>query len=355
MTVRPREPTADLLKGTALVLMIQVHIMEQFAQQSICDGWVGWVSLLLGGPPVAPVFVGILGYFAWRPQKTTFSLIRRGVLLLALGLMLNLGRAAHLLVKIQQGDSPWDPWPFILGVDILLLAGLSLIFIALVRHLLGTNVWLWGLSAIAIVLLTPAVSEGLVTEGPAKWVFAFLGGTYWWSYFPLFPWLAYALLGVAARLWREGQIETKSAGVLPEHPRRTELVAIVLSATVVAVTGSAAMKITHNLPSYYRHDAWFFLWVVIFVVAWSLTHALANRHLGRTIIAHWLKWMGRHVTIVYVWQWLIIGNVATAIYKEQELWQCCLWFAVVLGASNVLTAITVGAWSRIRGMPAMSG
>ncbi len=150
-------------------------------------------------------------------------------------------------------------------------------------------------------------------------------------------------------------IKAKSAGILPEHPRRTELVAIVLSATVVAVTGSAAMRIAHNLPSYYHHDAWFFLWVVVFFVAWSLMHALADRHLGRTIIARWLKWMGRHVTIVYVWQWLIIGNVATAIYKEQELWQCCLWFAIVLGASNVLTAITVGVWSRTRGVAAISG
>ncbi len=51
-----RTQTFDLLKGVAVLLMIQVHIIELFADNVISTSQVGKVLMYLGGAPVAPVF-----------------------------------------------------------------------------------------------------------------------------------------------------------------------------------------------------------------------------------------------------------------------------------------------------------
>ena len=58
-----RSFTADLLKGMAVLAMIQVHLMELFARQEVYDSLTGKISLFLGGIPAAPVFMAVMGYF----------------------------------------------------------------------------------------------------------------------------------------------------------------------------------------------------------------------------------------------------------------------------------------------------
>jgi len=56
-----RNQTADLLKGFAVIFMIQVHVIEQFATQTLYDSLWGKISLFLGGPFCAPVFLAVMG------------------------------------------------------------------------------------------------------------------------------------------------------------------------------------------------------------------------------------------------------------------------------------------------------
>ena len=58
-----RNQTADLLKGLAVIFMIQVHIMELFAKQEIYDGIAGKISLFFGGPPMCACIHGCDGLF----------------------------------------------------------------------------------------------------------------------------------------------------------------------------------------------------------------------------------------------------------------------------------------------------
>jgi hypothetical protein len=59
----------------------------------------------------------------------------------------------------------------------------------------------------------------------------------------------------------------------------------------------------------------------------------------------YINWLGRHVTSAYVFQWLLIGNIATAIYKSQTLPQTLLWYLIILALTSTLIALT----DRIRG------
>jgi uncharacterized membrane protein YhdT len=53
-------------------------------------------------------------------------------------------------------------------------------------------------------------------------------------------------------------------------------------------------------------------------------------------VARFIRWMGVNVTLLYVIQWLIIGNLAPAIYKTQNLFQAVGWFTAV----TLITALT---------------
>ena len=65
-----RNQTADLLKGLAVIFMIQVHLIELFARQDIFSSNIGSVLLFFGGPPAAPIFMAVMGYYIAQSKKT---------------------------------------------------------------------------------------------------------------------------------------------------------------------------------------------------------------------------------------------------------------------------------------------
>jgi hypothetical protein len=71
-----RDGTADLLKGLAVLLMIQVHIMEQFVSSDTYNSLIGKASMFLGGPPCAPVFLAVMGYFLAITAKPFLYFLR---------------------------------------------------------------------------------------------------------------------------------------------------------------------------------------------------------------------------------------------------------------------------------------
>ena len=69
-----RNHSLDLLKGIAVLLMIQVHVMELFASVAVSNSTAGKLSLFLGGAPVAPFFMIIFGYFIAKPDRKSTRL-----------------------------------------------------------------------------------------------------------------------------------------------------------------------------------------------------------------------------------------------------------------------------------------
>lgn len=60
----------------------------------------------------------------------------------------------------------------------------------------------------------------------------------------------------------------------------------------------------------------------------ALTNRIPEEQLEKPV-ARFIRWMGVNVTFLYVIQWLIIGNLAPAIYKTQNLFQSIGWLVVV--------------------------
>jgi uncharacterized membrane protein len=131
-----RVHTADVLKGFAVLLMIQIHIIELFANDGVYHSALGSALLFLGGPPVAPVFMTIFGYFIFSSKKTTLQLVLRGASIFGVGMLLNLALNFNLIISVYQEKLQVNIWPYIFGVDILQFAGLSLIFISLLKNVI---------------------------------------------------------------------------------------------------------------------------------------------------------------------------------------------------------------------------
>jgi len=316
-TATSRNQTADSLKGLAVIFMIQVHIMEQFASIEANNSISGHIFYFLGGPFCAPVFIAVMGYFlASSRQSFTLSLKRGGVLFL-LGILLNIGRSVHLLLNIFQGKYDLDPMHFIFGADILTLAGLSIVLIAVLQLISKKSLFLYLPLMLVFAISGNLFNTSLPTEG---FFLAYFAGNIDHSYFPLFPWFSYVLAGFVFKL-----IYDKYHNLLNPFTA-VHWIMIALLSIVILIFTPYAFNISNELPTYYHHGFTFFLWMIGFLIIYVLLINYSTNRLSNSILIQYLSWTGKNVTVIYIIQWLIIGNIATAIFRTQNLFQSELWF-----------------------------
>jgi uncharacterized membrane protein len=334
-----RKQTPDLLKGLAVILMIQVHIMELFTRQDIADGMAGKISLFFGGVPAAPVFMVIMGYFIAFRQKKTSEMVKRGARLFAAGMMLNVGLNAHLVYRVlfDGWGTTVNIWHYLFGADILHMAGLSLVVMGITAKLSKGRLIPY-VALIVILLLIPCFIEPYSgNQALLNYLWAFVYSHAAWSYFPLLPWLVYPLIG---HLF--SRVEERCRDLLPSLPVRIILMGVL--SIFVFFTLPYAAAITHDLESYYHHGAPFFFWAIAFMVWWSAVSGSVEQLFGETWVVRYVKWLGINVTTAYAFQWLIIGNLATSLYKTLPLHTAAIWFAVILIFTSVLTL----TWNKIK-------
>ncbi len=337
MMVQNRIQTPDLLKGLAVIFMIQVHLMELFARQEIFDGFAGKLSLFFGGVPAAPVFMIIMGYFLTYRQKEPIKMMVRGVKLFMAGMLLNIGLNAHLIFKVFNDGWQVNIWHYIFGVDIFNMAGLSLIIIATLSFLYKRNFIPYMITAVVIVFMgsvLPAYSNESTT---GTYFMAFIQSNSEWSYFPLIPWLAYPLTGYSFRIFEEKYLKDTLS-------LKIKISLIIVLSALFLFTVNYAVVISHSLNVYYHHDIVFYSWSLSFVFLWALLFSLIEKVAGNTFIFGYVKWLGVNVTTVYIFQWLIIGNIATSNYKTQSLTGFIFWITGI----TILTSLLTLFWNKIK-------
>lgn len=323
-----RLKTADILKGLAVLFMIMVHIMEQFADESANMSSFGKIIYFLGGPFCAPVFLAVMGYFLAVSKASTLDFLKRGFLLFAGGILLNILRSTHLFIAIFFEKYQLDPWFYVFGADILTLAGLSIILIALLRLISKDNLLLY----FSVLLLIVGFSSFITFENPSmKYLSGFIAGNFAHSYFPLFPWFAYVLAAYVFKI-----LYTRYEVLITKN-NTIYLLTIGLIGISVIVLSKFAFETANNLPLYYHHDYRFFAWTIAFMIVYLfLIHHIAKL-LQNSVIIEYISWTGKNVTLIYVFQWLIIGNLATALYQTQDKLESILWFFSITLLTSLLT------------------
>jgi len=325
-----RYPLPDLLKGFAVFLIVPVHILELFIDYPGRESLFGKTLLFLGGPIAVPVFMIVMGYFLAKNQKSISVNIFRGIKVFALGFLLNIGLNFHLLLKIEVAGWQFNPLEYIFGVDILYFAGLSIIFISVLKTIKKGREWIALFSAFAVLGLTAIINEKLMVTD-RNYIIPFIGGTYSWAYFPLFPWLAYPLAGFAFFHFEEK--------IVAFYKEQKIVSAIILAGIFIAVLyfSKPGFETTINLPAYYHHTFWYSLWAFGIVIIWTAFGRVLLNKFPKIQVGNFFMWLGKNITLFYVIQWLIIGNISTAIYQTQSINSYVFWFAGIFSVTVLLT------------------
>ena len=325
-----RFPLPDLLKGFAVFLIVPVHILELFIDYPGRESWFGKILLFMGGPIAVPVFMIVMGYFVGKSRKNNLSTFFRGVKIFFLGFLLNIGLNFHLLLKIKYAGWQINPLEYILGVDIFYLAGLSVIIIAFIKTIKTGQVWVAIILVFLVAGLTDCMNEIMMVP-ERNYILPFIGGTYSWAYFPLFPWLAYPLLGFTFYHWEDK--------VMSFLTRQKVISGVILSGITFLIISFYRWGIntTINLPAYYHHTFLFSLWAIGIVILWVLLLRFLLNKFPNTTAGNFLQWLGKNITLFYVIQWLIIGNIATSVYQTQPLSKYVLWFTGIFSVTVLLT------------------
>lgn len=327
-----RLPLPDLLKGFAVFMIVPVHILEFFINAPGRESLFGKILLFMGGPVCVPVFMITMGYFVARNRKTPGQNFLRGIKIFTLGFHLNIGLNFHLLWKIVFSGWAYNPWEYILGVDIFYLAGLSLMFLSWLKSLKKGREWVALILFFGIAGLTGGMNS-LVMPAGENYVIPFIAGAYSWSYFPLFPWLAYPLAGFAFF-----HFEAPVLLWVGRHKAATRLLLLIIAALVVAF-GKSGVFTTIDLPAYYHHTFLFSLWATGIVILWAAFLRYLLPKWQDVSLIRFLRWLGKNITVFYIVQWLIIGNIATAIYQTQRLSMYPFWLAGIFAATVLITWI----------------
>jgi uncharacterized membrane protein len=322
----------DWLRGLAVLIMIEAHILDSWTRLDQRDSPVYGFSVILGGFG-APLFLFLAGVAValsagsksrrnGDAKAASRSVIKRGLEIFGLA----------FLFRLQAMIVSWGSWRSLLKVDILNIMGPSIMAAAALWGAVRGNrarVVLLGLVTLAIALFTPIVraAEWLsVLPDPVE---GYLRPRPGYTNFAVFPWAAFVFAGSAVGVMID---ETRT-----EITERRLNVRLALAGLALAAGSYAASY----LPSpYERSDFWtsspvFFLLrtgVLIASIggayAWSLRpHAAARfsplQQMGRTsLFIYWI-----HVELIY-------GLIVRPLHKSMTLGQA--WIGVLIFATGML-------------------
>jgi len=216
---KPRPPAArldvvDWLRGLAVVLMIQTHLYDAWvlpaAKASDAYQWTRFLGglpsrlfLLLVGVSMALRFESMLARNITARGPLIRSVQKRGleILLLAYAFRVQEYLLGHMRQAVVDFPAYWHD---LLRIDILNCIGMSMLLVpyaaAPIRGRPATLATL--ATALVVIALGPIVGPAHFPTWMPFWLSSYIGGQRPDSWFPIFPWAAWPLVGVAlGHLW----------------------------------------------------------------------------------------------------------------------------------------------------------
>lgn len=303
--------TIDFARGTSVILMILVHTMlvygDTHTREETAFGYV--VNLLGQGAPMFLITMGVSFVLA-RKQNLTDT-CKRALFTLGAGYFMNtlkfivpitLFGGLPLPFTDAYGMTPGDPanlvFFFLLG-DILQLAGLTLFILGLIRHF-TTNKYV----PLAIALVILAVSRelsGLLTGIPGiDYLCDLLWADTFSVYFPVFPWAAFILLGMFFGLW---YLEKQR----DENVMFTRMLMFGVAFIALGIILCVINYPYHFGDYYHLGPGGTVVLVGINFVFLGLTYQAIKRVNAQSQVIRTLAYCSRHVTALYIIQWVLIN------------------------------------------------
>ncbi len=278
----------DWMRGLACVLMFQTHCYNSWlspeARKSALYAW----SQLLGTLP-APLFIFLAGIsFAMATQRLrekgvahnaiARTTILRGAEIYGLGLLF---RGQEFLLGY-----PYSPWTDLLRVDVLNILGLSMMLMGVLCWVTASdtleksrrNAIASGLvAATLVVLATPWLWSTLRPRWLPWPLESYVNGVHTYAQpqpwlFPIFPWVAFAFVGLALGLLVFSDFAKKREAWLFAAVGGAGVIAcglsLVLDAAPVRLYSAEIYDYWHTSPQFFLMRCGVLLVVLFLVYAW---------------------------------------------------------------------------------------
>ena len=301
-----RETTFDVAKGLAVLLMVMIHVLDFYGLPEVRFGIFGTVVKFALGWPAASMFVFIMGIFVGFSGTERFGVeIKRALMLFALGYALNLLRGTvPMWLSIQLGLVTYDDvaphtplTEFLIG-DVFQFAGIALLICAVLKRL-SDQVLVWIAFALVVTFSSNFVWDKYTTSAIFNefWKL-FIGDEDAGTMFPIFPWLAYPVLGMAF-----GRFVKQPHAATLDFLWCLKLGVVCVMLGVVLTLTNPDYHIVTNLRS--GPGIVVLMTGIVLLFLYGI-HLIVSRFKHTSVVTLLAFW-GKYVTALYVVQWVLIG------------------------------------------------
>lgn len=350
----------DVVKAFAILWMVFMHVYEQlsgidYLREMPVDAFRNTIEFL-GGPLTAPVFMFSMGIgMVYTKHDSPSDFAKRGLKLFIGGFALNFARQTSFyivadIIGVETG-AVFSTLESLFISDILHLAGLSFLLIALLKVMKLKSAHILGIAIIMLILGSMAtVSAGSYTYEAESTVPTMLLGLLIFSgkttAFPLLLWFVFPASGmVFADILQ--RVEDRAS-----FYRKTLGVSVVVCALVSILyiwTGHDFRQFyTTVSEQYYRSDLYHYIFILsVVLMALSLAFFLF-RGLEQTKPGKFISYCSMNLNTIYVCQWMTISFIMTAMVLL-DIGK--VGAAGVVSSGIIVAAVAIGlsyVWKKLR-------
>ena len=307
----------DCVKTFAVIYMVCIHVYEQlsiFDHANVMPDSPFRIAIeFAGGPLAAPVFMFCMGIgMVYTRHNKPSDFYKRGIKLLLTGYALNFFRQTLLqLIGLLLGiESDLDIIGGLLNVDILIFAGLSFLFIGLMKQI---KMKIFVMCIVAILLQAISIWAVNLNIGPMamQCVAGLLLPTGKWVAFPLGLWLVYPVSGM---LFGEVLRTASNKANVYKKMMPVCLAFLVAYSSIIIFSGYDIRRFFALCEdSYYHQSLLSTLWIIPIVIVAICVSCFLVSHFENTLIGSFIRYCSINLNRIYIIQWLLIAYSVAAI------------------------------------------
>jgi len=309
---RTRIKSLDIARGIAMVFVVVIHVIEQLAGPEVEGSLFGGLLHMGTSMCAAAMFMFLMGTGISLSKSTSLTKgVMRGVGLLAVAYILNILRGTiptfagleFQFFTLEQ-LKPYSPLYVTVELDILHFAGFAIILIAVLRHVAPK--WpVWLITAGAVLGLCPLVFGHKTGSDIGNYFVNYLWRTEEYGHFPVFPWLAYPLVGMVF-----GHFFKKSSNYTVFFAKSCFIGVVLCLCGGYVAYNYTNFSIASWMAGEYNEGE-IHPWIVIsemgvILVSISMYHFILSRVPWNKAF-EWLSFWSKNVTVMYCIEWIVIG------------------------------------------------
>ncbi len=348
-----RQRELDIVRGISVFLMVGSHVFNQFTpltQDVPAEGFFTEVSKLIGAfPGGAQCFMMVMGMvLLFSTSSKPKSVMKRGLFLIVAGFVLEFLRILPGIINMLiTGDlvSFYPEYSYatneqliiitLFWQDILIFAGMALVFIGAVQH--------FRISDKVLILITAAIMvanvflAGMDTGNDALNIF--LG--YFWgttvfdgfmttSRFPFFSWIIYPVAGYIFAKYLVRALDKR------EFYKKSAVIALILAVPLTVIGLFTGMFDTGFTGlGFYHQEILINLWCTLLSLDWIILIYLLTDKLTSKYLDIPVRW-SKNITVIYVLHFVILAVIIQVLPRSFGIIGCIVIFLVLFAVVDFL-------------------